>query len=267
MRPLPIVLEPSTIGSSDSGVTPWPVCMSSQHSHSRTKSTGAGWICVPLMRQVNESQRFSGVARFHHILVDEFQDINPLDLELIKTLADRHQATISIIGDDDQAIFEWRGATPEYILDPEEYFGASFRTHILGVNYRSPRNIVEMSQKLIQHNQRRVGKEVVAAPGAVDAEIQVLPTDSIGQRLALVSDIARATHYPGRVAVIGRTRSQLIPYEVYYAAGGGEVQTATDLDVFASTAFDELLKLLEIWDRGSDRQRPGKVIEGRCWGL
>ncbi len=54
----------------------------------------------------------TGVARFDHILIDEFQDINPLDLELIRTLADRHRASITITGDDDQAIFEWRGATP-----------------------------------------------------------------------------------------------------------------------------------------------------------
>ena len=243
----------------------WRDAVASLHEQSTFTFEDQKYWCWLDLRSPDASGKrkptVSGVARFHHILVDEFQDINPLDLELIKTLADRHQATISIVGDDDQAIFEWRGATPEYILDPEQYFGVSFKTHILGVNYRSPRNIVEMSQRLIQHNQRRVGKDVVAAPGAVDAEIQVLRTDSIGERLALVSEIARATHYPGRVAVIGRTRSQLIPYEVYYASAGGEVQTATDLDVFASTAFDELLKLLEIWDRGSDRQRPGKVIE------
>lgn len=203
----------------------------------------------------------TGVARFHHILVDEFQDINPLDLELIKTLAHRHQATVTIVGDDDQAIFEWRGATPEYMLRPDEYFGAPFQTFLLGVNYRSPRNIVEQSQLLIRCNSRRVDKAVTAVDGAPDAEIRIVGTGSVAERLRLVSGIARETTYPGRVGVIGRTRSQLIPYEVYYAAGGGEVKTATDLDVFSSMAFDSLLQLLEVWDRARVRRRPAQVVD------
>lgn len=72
-----------------------------------------------------------GAARYNHILVDEFQDINPLDLQLVKVLAERNQATLTIVGDDDQAIFEWRGASPEYILHPETYLGASFADYVL----------------------------------------------------------------------------------------------------------------------------------------
>lgn len=203
----------------------------------------------------------SGIARFDHILVDEFQDINALDLALIKTLVDRHRASITVVGDDDQAIFEWRGATPEYILSPEDHFRVPFKTYALGVNYRSPSNIVRHSQDLISNNEHRENKPVEAAPGAPDAEISVIPTDSIGERLRLVTDIASATPSPGRVAVVGRLRSQLIPYEVFYAAGGGEVQTATDLDAFASIAFENLLKLLEIWDRGSDRSRASRIMD------
>ena len=203
----------------------------------------------------------TGIARFDHILVDEFQDVNALDLALVRTLVDRHRSSITIAGDDDQAIFEWRGATPEYILSPEEHFAVSFTTHVLGVNYRSPSNIVRHSQKLIANNERRVDKPSSAVPAAPKADIAVVRTDSIGHRLRLVTEIAQATPSPGRVAVVGRVRSQLIPYEVYYAAGGGEVRTATDLDALASSAFDDLLHLLEIWDRGSKRIRATRVAD------
>ena len=203
----------------------------------------------------------TGIARFDHILVDEFQDVNALDLALVRTLVDRHRSSITIAGDDDQAIFEWRGATPEYILSPEEHFAVPFTTHVLKVNYRSPSNIVQHSQKLIVHNERRVDKTSAAVLDAPNAEITVVQTDSIGHRLRLVTEIAQATPSPGRVAVIGRVRSQLIPYEVYYAAGGGEVRTATDLDALASSAFDDLLRLLEIWDRGSTPTRTTRVAE------
>lgn len=117
------------------------------------------------------------------------------------------------------------------------------------------------SQRLIRYNKKRVDKPVEAVEEAEDAEIRVVRTGSIAERLRLVSGIARETSYPGRVGVIGRTRSQLIPYEVYYAADGGEVKTATDLDVFSSAAFDSLLRLLEVWDRARERLRPGKVVE------
>lgn len=201
----------------------------------------------------------TGVARFEHILVDEFQDINALDLSLIKTLHDRHRASLTIVGDDDQAIFEWRGATPEYILEPQDHFGVSFKTYTLGLNYRSPPNIVQHSQKLIAHNRRREDKSVRAAARRPNAEISVIQTDSVSERLELVTGIARSTPSPGRVAVIGRLRGQLIPYEVFYAAEGGEVKIATDLDALASVAFDNLLKLLHIWGRGTDKDRPRSV--------
>ena len=203
----------------------------------------------------------TGVARFDHILVDEFQDINALDLALIRTLIHRHRASITIVGDDDQAIFEWRGATPDYILSPQEHFGKSFKTHTLRMNYRSPANIVLHSQKLIAHNKRREHKLVEASNDSHDAKLRVVETDSIGERLELVTKVAKETPSPGRVAVIGRLRGQLIPYEVFYATEGGEVRTATDLDALASIAFDNLFRLLEIWEIGTAHSRPTRVID------
>ena len=149
---------------------------------------------------------FHGAARYNHILVDEFQDINPLDLQPVRVLAERNQATLTIVGDDDQAIFEWRGASPEYILHPEAYLGASFADYVLSVNYRSPRNIVELSQKLIAHNQNRRAKKTTAAEDADTAEIRRIRTTSTAERLEVVTEIARSVETPGKVAVIGRLR-------------------------------------------------------------
>ena len=69
--------------------------------------------------------------------MDEFQDINPLDLELPQRSGSRQPVELPIVGDDDQAIFEWRGATPEFILEPDRH-RPGYQTHILEVNYRSP---------------------------------------------------------------------------------------------------------------------------------
>lgn len=202
----------------------------------------------------------SGAARYAHVLVDEFQDISPLDLALIRTIVERHRATLTIVGDDDQAIFEWRGASPEYILKPDLHFKRDFETHILSVNYRSPKNIVDHSQQLIKRNRNREPKQVSSVSGAAMAQIEVRRVGTIDRRLEVVSELAR-TAGADSIGVIGRVRSQLIPYEVYYASDGGPVRMATDLDVFASSAFEDLMRLLEIWRRGHNAQRPTRAVE------
>ena len=201
-----------------------------------------------------------GAARYDHILVDEFQDINPLDLALIKVIVERNQSTLTIVGDDDQAIFEWRGASPEYILQPQQYFGTQFKDYLLETNYRSPTNIVTHSQKLIAHNKNRVDKRVEAAENAVTAEIDIVAIDSISDRLRYVTNIVRDTKYPGRVAVIGRRRSHLIPYEIYFASDGAPFKTAADLDIFEAKAFDDFTDLLGVWSRSANRTRPGQAV-------
>ena len=200
-----------------------------------------------------------GAARYDHILVDEFQDINPLDLALIKAIVERNQSTLTIVGDDDQAIFEWRGASPEYILKPQRYFGAPFKDYLLETNYRSPRNIVTHSQNLIAHNRNRVNKRVKAAENAANAEIRTVTLDRISERLRYVTDIVRAAE-PGRVAVIGRRRSHLIPYEIYFASDGAPFKTAADLDIFGTKALDDFTDLLGVWESCESRTRPGQAV-------
>ena len=194
-------------------------------------------------------------------MVDEFQDINPLDLALIKAIAEWHRASLTIVGDDDQAIFEWRGASPEYILNPDQYLGTQFHDYILQVNYRSPSNIVEHSQRLINNNENRVAKRVTAWEGAPTAKIEIKKTDNISERLELVTNLVRSTESPGKVAVISRLRRQLIPYQVFFASDGAPFNTAVDLDVFNSAAFDNLVSLLEVWERSQERKRLGQVVK------
>ena len=208
-----------------------------------------------------DAPTLSGATRYNHVLVDEFQDINPLDLALVRELIERNRASITIVGDDDQAIFEWRGATPEYILNPAEHLGTGFRDYQLDINYRSPQNIVELSKRLIRHNTNRVDKKVRASERASNAEINVVQSDDIADRLQLVTDIVNDTEYPGKVAVVGRLRRQLIPYQVYFAGDGAPFSTAVDLDVFSSVAFDGLVNLLEVWSRSDQRQRPQRTVD------
>lgn len=216
-------------------------------------------------RQKLEERNFlSGAARYRHIFVDEFQDINPLDIALVKAIVERNRATVTIAGDDDQAIFEWRGATPEYILDPEMYFGSPFATHILEVNYRSPGNIVRHSQQLIAHNLRRVSKNIGSAHGNSQAQIQIEKTEHIQDALEYVHNLFKEAiaqgKSPSRVAIVGRKRSQIIPYQVFFASQEIPFCAAEDLQVFLSDTFDRLLELLLIKTRPGTRQPQTQVV-------
>lgn len=201
-------------------------------------------------QKTEDGSLLSGAARYTHILVDEFQDINPLDLKLVKAIAQRNRATVTIAGDDDQAIFEWRGATPEYVLDPDQFFGAKFDTYTLGVNYRSPANIVEHSLRLIENNTRRVPKKEIKASGNDLARIEVQEIDSLDDALDCVSGIVEQSisqgTSPARVAIVGRKRSQIIPFQVYFASKFVPYCAAEDLQIFLSDTFKRLLELLSI---------------------
>jgi DNA helicase-2/ATP-dependent DNA helicase PcrA len=197
------------------------------------------------------AKRLSGAARTHHVVVDEFQDINPLDLRLIRAIATQNDASITLAGDDDQAIFEWRGASPEFILNPGEYLGGDFDTFILSTNYRSPRNIVEMSQALISNNSRRVAKTVTAHMN-VEAEVAVLRYPSVSeciqQTTALVGELLKRDGIDS-VALVSRKRSQIVPYQVVFAGAELSFYAAEDLNINLSKAFEDLKQMLYI--RGS----------------
>lgn len=216
-------------------------------------------------RQKLEERNFlSGAAGYRHIFVDEFQDINPLDIALVKAIVERNRATVTIAGDDDQAIFEWRGATPEYILDPTRYFGSPFTTHILGTNYRSPGNIVDHSQRLISRNVRRVSKDIKAAEGNRQARIQIERTENIEDALEYVHNIFKEAvgqgESPSRVAIVGRKRAQLIPYQVFFAAQEIPFCAAEDLQVFLSDTFDRLLEFLLIKTHAETSRSQTQVV-------
>ncbi len=89
-------------------------------------------------------------SRFRYILVDEFQDTNRAQAELVATLADEHR-NVTVVGDDDQAIYAFRGAAIDNILAfQDRYLGA--RTVVLRRNYRSLGPILEASYRLIRFN-------------------------------------------------------------------------------------------------------------------
>ena len=99
-------------------------------------------------------------TRFRHVLVDEFQDTNPVQYELLKLLAPPDtRPNLVVVGDDDQSIYRWRGADVHNILGfPQAYAGA----HVVKLeqNYRSDQSILDAANTVIRGNPRRMDKKL-----------------------------------------------------------------------------------------------------------
>ena len=101
--------------------------------------------------------------RYRYILVDEFQDINFLQYNIIKLMAGKKQ-NITVVGDDDQSIYRFRGARPEIMLGFERDF-KNVKKVFLDINFRSTTQIVNASTKLISFNNKRFPKSFKAKNG------------------------------------------------------------------------------------------------------
>ena len=108
--------------------------------------------------QRNQELREKYQQRFHHVLIDEFQDTNGIQYEWIKLFAARHR-NVFAVGDDDQSIYGWRGARVENIQLFTGDFGGA-RTIRLERNYRSTSTILETANAVIAHNRGRLGKNL-----------------------------------------------------------------------------------------------------------
>ena len=113
-----------------------------------------------------EDRRAWWQQRFSYIMVDEYQDTNHLQYLLISLLAGGHR-NLCVVGDDDQSIYRFRGATIENILSFEQQFRGC-RTVRLEENYRSTEQILEAANNVIRRNRSRKGKELWTGLGRGD---------------------------------------------------------------------------------------------------
>lgn len=203
---------------------------------------------IELDKRVKRGQKRSGAAKLDYIFIDEFQDTSPLDVMLISNLQKLTNATLIIVGDDDQAIFEFRGATPYFILHPDKLFGGKFKTYILDENFRSPKNIVDKSMLLIKHNVHRVDKNVKSSSGVANAKIELREYGS-GENMtdAIIDDIKSTLHTTNkRVAVLSRKKSALLAYQILLTKENIPYSVSDDLAFFYTSAAANLNKAMEI---------------------
>ncbi len=114
-------------------------------------------LCYDLFRRRKDLLK-QWQERFQFILIDEFQDVNRVQYEVVRMLA-LPENNLFVVGDDDQSIYRFRGASPEIMLGFGEDYPEAEKL-VLGVNYRSSKNIVNGALKVIGCNSRRYKKKL-----------------------------------------------------------------------------------------------------------
>ena len=166
-----------------------------------------------LLRDVHEVKT-EWQEKFELIFVDEFQDTDPIQYQIIKTLAGTRQ-NLRVVGDDDQGIYGWRGADIQNILN----FENDYRTDkpiTLGQNYRSTQKIVEASRALVEFNPDRREKDLFTK-NFKGEKVKHLHCENADVEANTIADfISRAIQEgqnPSDFAVLYRTRAQAYTLE------------------------------------------------------
>jgi DNA helicase-2/ATP-dependent DNA helicase PcrA len=143
--------------------------------------------------------------RFRYVLVDEYQDTNRAQYELIRHLVGPG-GNVTVVGDEDQSIYSWRGADIRNILDFERDFPGA-RVLRLEENYRSSQAILDAASALVAHNRKRKGKTLRAVRTVGEAVRLHRAVDEY-QEAAWVVERLEELPSPRRVAVLFRTNAQ-----------------------------------------------------------
>ncbi|MBQ9341719.1 MAG: ATP-dependent helicase [Lachnospiraceae bacterium] len=143
---------------------------------------------------------------FSYILVDEYQDTNEVQFEIIRMLAENSH-NIFAVGDDDQSIYGFRGATPDIM----KKFLSCFKdaeTVYLDINYRSTPKIITFCNKLITENKERMPKVMKPVEENTGNVMIRVYKDQTDQYKKILSEIIRLGYEPGGTAVLFRTNLQ-----------------------------------------------------------
>jgi DNA helicase-2/ATP-dependent DNA helicase PcrA len=143
--------------------------------------------------------------RFPFLLVDEYQDTNRAQYDLVRLLAGP-DGNVTVVGDEDQSIYSWRGADISNILDFEHDFPGA-RVFRLEDNYRSRQTILDAAASVVSRNRRRKGKALRAVKGGGEP-VRLREALDEFEEAAWVTERVAASRAAGRVAVLFRMNAQ-----------------------------------------------------------
>jgi DNA helicase-2/ATP-dependent DNA helicase PcrA len=192
-----------------------------------------------------------------HLLVDEFQDLRPAHLLLVRLIAAPAYDVFGV-GDDDQVIYGYAGANPDFLIDFDTFF-PSAADHPLEVNYRCPPIVVDGARTLLAHNRRRVAKVMRAGREPESAAADALQiTSKAGEDMAvyaadLLEEWFTAGIAPDKIAVLCRVNAGLLAVQVLAHDRGLPVTAAVGENFLRRTGVRSALAYLRIASAVAER--------------
>lgn len=195
------------------------------------------------------------------LLVDEFQDLTPAHVLLLRLLAGP-RADVFGVGDDDQTIYGYSGASPSWLIDFAHLFPGS-GAHDLTINYRCPPAVVAGAATLLTHNRRRVDKTITPASGrdeGADAlEIASSP-DPLGATVAEVTRLVEQGVAPVDIAVLTRVNATLLGPMLLLGEAGIATSAPVDANFLERTGVAGALAWLRV-AVAPDQALPSTALE------
>ncbi len=219
--------------------------------------------------QKHEDVRTYYQKKFRYVLIDEYQDTNNLQYLLSSLLAGGRE-NICVVGDDDQSIYRFRGATIENILSFEEQYQGC-RTIRLEQNYRSTKNILAAANAVIRHNQGRKGKELWTA-GQEGDKVQLYTAMNEHDEARFVTEALMEDYRAGKQwnshAVLYRMNAQSNQLEVAFKRSGIPYKVIGGTRFFDRAEVKDMLAYLCAVHNHGDDLRLTRIINNppRCIG-
>lgn len=191
--------------------------------------------------------------KFRYIMVDEYQDTNHLQYELIKMLASKH-GNICVVGDDDQCIYQWRGADIRNILDFEQDFKDSLVIK-LEQNYRSTGNILALSNSVIKNNMGRKSKtlwtehhagEKITYKRTVDEKLEAW---WIGNE---IDELVSKGYRYSDIAILYRKNAQSRPFEEKFTFRGMPYKVLSGLRYYDRKEVKDMMAYMKLVENPND---------------
>ncbi len=222
---------------------------------------------VRLLQQ-NESVRTYYQQKFRYVLIDEYQDTNNLQYLLASLLAGGHH-NICVVGDDDQSIYRFRGATIQNILSFESQYKGC-RTIRLEQNYRSTKNILSAANAVIRNNQGRKGKELWTAGREGDKihlHIAMNEHDEAQYVASQIMDSYQGGHSWNHHAILYRMNAQSNQLEVALKRNGIPYRIIGGTRFFDRAEVKDMLAYLCVIHHHSDDLRLSRIINNPPRGI
>lgn len=209
----------------------------------------------------NEDVRDLYQTQFKYVMVDEYQDTNHAQYVLTSLLADKYK-NICVVGDDDQSIYRFRGATIENILSFENHYKGA-KVIRLEENYRSTQNILDGANAVISHNKNRKGKTLFTRSGSGDKIVYKTVMSESEESQYIIDEIIKNVNNGMKYsdhAILYRMNAQSRNLEVMLTKSGISHRIIGGHRFFDRKEIKDIVSYLAVINNPSDNVRLQRII-------